>query len=435
VIELPTPSRWRPPAHPSSGGLRRPERRASNFHAAAAEGQPTSGSYFADLLRNGMRRIAEASWRRRYLLLTPVLAMLPLSLIAALVLPRSYESSALLLLQESSRNNPFASDPVSPEFMQQKVPGLEALLKSEQVLAPAIRSIQTAGLRKPENDLPAAIRSLRRSLSVELIGTDFLAIRLSGPKSQGLGQQLSIVLSSFLEALLSGPRANAAEIVLEKQQQQILLLEQEKAAVQQELAKAARSGADVEAHTNNQGGSVDLNRQLLQLEQQLISARQTYDSLAKRYPQANAGAGPGILNAPGRIKIVDPPQDPTISTTSRLKMLLAGIAAGLLLGVALAWAAELLDPIIYERDELISATGLPLLAVLGRTPQISGSAPPVAMGSRPRSRARPILFTIAAIVLLGLIYVLAFGPPSQFQIPNWLSSIDSTQQTTPVVEP
>jgi hypothetical protein len=201
------------------------------------------------------------------------------------------------------------------------------------------------------------------------------------------------------------------------------------------LAKAARSGTDVKANTNSKGGSVDLNRQLLQLEQQLISARQTYDSLAKRYPQASAGAGPGILNAPGRIKIVDPPQDPTISTTSRLKMLLAGIAAGLLLGVALAWAAELLDPIIYERDELISATGLPLLAVLGRTPQISGSAPPVAMGSRPRSRARPILFTIAAIVLLGLIYVLAFGPPSQFQIPNWLSSIDSTQHTTPVVEP
>jgi len=435
VIELPTPSRGRPPAHPRSGGLRRPERPASNFHAAAAEGQPTSGSYFADLLRNGMRRIAEASWRRRYLLLTPFLAMLPLSLIAALVLPRSYESSALLLLQESSRNNPFASDPVSPEFLQQKVPGLEALLKSEQVLAPAIREMEAAGSEIPGKDLPARIRNLRRSLSVELIGTDFLAIRLSGPKSQGLGQELSIVLSSFLEALLSGPRGNAAEIVLEKQQQQILSLEQEKAAVQQELAKAARSGTDVKANTNSKGGSVDLNRQLLQLEQQLISARQTYDSLAKRHPQASAGAGPGILNAPGRIKIVDPPQDPTISTTSRLKLLLAGIAAGLLLGVALAWAAELLDPIIYERDELISATGLPLLAVLGRTPQISGSGPPVAIGSRPRSRARPTLVTIAAIVLLGLIYVLAFGPPSQFQIPNWLSSIDSTQQTTPVVEP
>src|SRR5688572_216878 len=165
-----------------------------------------------------MRRIAEASWRRRYLLLTPVLAMLPLSLVAALVLPRSYEASALLLLQESARNNPFASDSISPEFMQQRVPGLEALLKSEQVLVPAIHSIQAAGLRKPENDLPAAIRTLRRSLSVELIGTDFLAIRLSGPRSQGLGQELSIVLSNFLEALLSGPRENAAEIVLTKQQ-------------------------------------------------------------------------------------------------------------------------------------------------------------------------------------------------------------------------
>jgi hypothetical protein len=180
---------------------------------------------------------------------------------------------------------------------------------------------------------------------------------------------------------------------------------------------------------------VDLSRQLIQLEQQLVSARQTYDSLAKRYPQANTGAGPGILNAPGRIKIVDPPQDPTMSTTSRLKILLTGIAAGVLLGVALAWAAELFDPIIHERDELISATGLPLLTVLGRPPQISGSGPPMAMGSRPRSRARPLLFTIAAIVLLGLAYALAFGHPTQFQIPHWLSSIASMEKTTPVVEP
>ena len=409
MIELPTPSRWRPPAHPRSGGLRTPGKRASNFHPAV-EGQTSSGSNFADLLRNGLRRIAEASWRRRYLLLTPVLAMLPLSLAAALVLPRSYETSALLLLQESARNNPFASELVSPEVIQQKVPGLEALLKSEQVLAPAIRSMQAAGLRKQENDLPAAIQNLRRSLSVELIGTDFLAIRLSGPKSQGLGQELSIVLSNFLEALLSGPSGNAAQIVLTKQQQQILSLEQEKAAMQQELAKAA--GTNVEGRTNNNGGSVDLSRQLIQLEQQLISARQTYDSLAKRYPQATAGPGPGILNAPGRIKIVDPPQDPTMSTTSRLKFLLGGIAAGLLLGVALAWAAELFDPIIYERDELVSVTGLPLLAVLGRTPQLSGSGPPMAMGAKPRSRARPILFTIVAIGLLGLVYVLAFGRPT-----------------------
>ena len=240
MIELPTPSRWRPPAHPRSGGLRTPGKRASNFHPAV-EGQTSSGSNFADLLRNGLRRIAEASWRRRYLLLTPVLAMLPLSLAAALVLPRSYETSALLLLQESARNNPFASESVSPEVIQQKVPGLEALLKSEQVLAPAIRSMQAAGLRKQENDLPAAIQNLRRSLSVELIGTDFLAIRLSGPKSKGLGQELSIVLSNFLEALLSGPSGNAAQIVLTKQQQQILSLEQEKAAMQQELAKAAGS--------------------------------------------------------------------------------------------------------------------------------------------------------------------------------------------------
>jgi capsular polysaccharide biosynthesis protein len=428
-MELPRPSRWTGPARPHSEGLRTTDTRASHFpRHPASENQPTlsSGSYFTDLLRNGLRRIADASWRRRFLLLTPVLAMIPLSILAALVLPRSYETSALLLLQETGRNNPFAGEAVSPEFMQQKVPGLEALLKSEQVLAPAIGEMEAAGL-KSQGDLQAGIRNFRSALSVELVGTDFLTIRLKGSKSEGLGRQLSIVLSSFLQALLSESSGNAAQVVLSKQQQQISLLEQKKAVVQRQLAGTAAAGAG-----GGTGG--DLQRQLAQVEQQLVSARETYDSLARRYPQTNPGLAPGILNAPGRIKIVDAPEDPSFSTSSRAKILLGGIAAGLLLGIALAWAAELLDPTIYDRDELVSATGLPLLAVLRRAPRLSGSAPP-AKAPMPKSRRRVALPLVAVAVILGVLFLLALGIPTQLQIPNWLKfSNPALSQATSLVQ-
>jgi hypothetical protein len=433
-MELPTPSKLTRPTRPrSEGSLRTAEARGSHFHLHAAPENrqtPGSGSYFADLLRNGLRRISSASWRRRYLLLTPVLVMLPLSVAAALLLPRSYETSALLLLQESGRNNPLAGDPVSPEFMQQKVPGLEALLKSEQVLTPAIGEIEAAGFKSPGSNPQSAIRNLRAALSVELIGTDFLTIRMTGSRSEGLGRQLSIVLSSFLQALLSEPSGNAAQVVMTKQQQQISSLEQKKAAVQRQIAGTAPAGA-------NAGTASDLRRQLLQVDQQLTSARETYDSLAKRYPQTNAGVAPGILNAPGRIKIVDAPQDPTIATSSRAKLLLGGIAAGLLLGIALAWAAELLDPTIYDRDELVSATGLPLLAILRRSPQISGSAPPVAMTSRLKSRWQQTLSLVAIAVIFGVICTFALGIPTQLQIQIWLklSSPTTPQNATPVAGP
>lgn len=431
-MELPTPNQLTRPTRPRSEGLRAAEARGSHFHLhAAPENGQTSGSggYFADLLRSGLRRIASASWRRRYLLLTPVLVMLPLSVAAALLLPRAYETSALLLLQENGRNNPLAGDPVSPESMQQKVPGLEALLKSEQVLTPAIGEIEAAGFKIPGSNPQSAIRNLRAALSVELIGTDFLTIRLRGSKSEGLGRQLSIVLSSFLQALLSEPSGNAAQVVMTKQQQQISSLEQKKAAVQRQMAGTAPAGA-------NAGTGSDLQRQMLQVDRQLTSARETYDSLAKRYPQTNAGVAPGILNAPGRIKIVDAPQDPSIATSSRAKLLLGGIAAGLLLGIALAWAAELLDSTIYDRDELVSATGLPLLAILRRAPQFSGSAPPVAITSRLKSRRRHALSLVAIAVILGVICTLALGIPTQLQIPNWLklSSPTTPQNSTSVAE-
>ena len=82
-MELPTPSRWTRPARSHSEGLRTAEARGSHFHThPASDNQQTltSSSYFTDLLRNGLRRVVDASWRRRFLLLTPVLAMIPLSI-------------------------------------------------------------------------------------------------------------------------------------------------------------------------------------------------------------------------------------------------------------------------------------------------------------------------------------------------------------------
>jgi hypothetical protein len=425
VSELPRPIRgMRPASFGSEGPRTRGTRGPTSDFRPVSESQLPSDNYFADMLRNGIRRIAGAARRRRYLFLIPALAMVPLSLAAALLLPRSFETSALLLLQESGRNNPFAGEAISPEFMQQKVPGLEALLKSEQVLVPSIRAMEAAG-SKVDKDLQRAIRNLRTELSVELIGTDFLAIRLKGNKSQGLGRDLSIILSTFLEALLSEPRGDAAQIVLTKQQQQIISLEQKKSAIQRQLAGTPRP---TENATKGGDDSTDLRRQLLQTDQQLIKAREAYESLTKRFPQTNIGIAPGILNAPGRIKIVDPPEDPSLSTTSRAKILLGGIAAGILLGIALAWAAELFDPMIYDRDELVSATGLSLLAVLRRPPQISGSAPPVAMKPRKKSRGQVVVSIAAAIVILGILGMLTFGVPPQLQLPNWLKF--SNQETS-----
>ena len=384
-----------------------------------------SGRYLAQLLRTGARRVTHAYRRRRRLLLTPIAAMLPLSVAMALLLPSTYESSALLLLQETARNNPLASEPVSAEVIHQKLPGLEALLKSDQVLTRAAREMQAAGSSVTSGDLQNAIKDLRSALTMDLIGTDFLSVRLRGPRSEGLGRDLSIVLGSFLEALLAESTTSASQMVLSKQQKHIAALEQRSREVQEKISSRATAPDSNPAPTGTNAAYEELQRELRSLEQQTQGAREVYEDLSRRYPANGFSAGSGILNAAGRIKIVDPPKDPISPTSSRLKLILAGAAAGILLGIVLAWAAEIFDTTIYDTEDLVSAAGLPVLAVLSQPPAYAaaeGSAGEIRPAER--SRAWIPVAVLAGAVVLALIY---FGSSDAFQKRwhGWLGAISS----------
>src|SRR5262245_28556676 len=77
-----------------------------------------------------LRPILQGAWRRRFLLIIPVLLMLPISVVAAKLLPVPYEARTLLLLQEPGRGSPLMSDSAaSSDFSAQSE--LESPLKQE----------------------------------------------------------------------------------------------------------------------------------------------------------------------------------------------------------------------------------------------------------------------------------------------------------------
>jgi uncharacterized protein involved in exopolysaccharide biosynthesis len=394
------------PAYPDSETIARAHPRP-----AAQSSHPfPSGKYLSQMLRSGTRRVLDAARRRRRLLIVPIVLMVPLSGGVALFFPRTFETSALLLLQESARNNPLVSEPISAEAIQQKVPGLEALLKSDQVLTQAVQEMRDRGSRLATGDTQGAIRKLRAALSVEMIGTDFLSVRLRGSGARELDKDLSIILGNFLEALLSEPATSASQMVLARQRQYIAGLDARRNEVQAQI-----NGPPAEGAGGSSGGQVQtLQRQLTSLEQQIAAARDVYDALSRRYPASNPGVGSGILSAPGRIKIVDAPKEP-VSTSSRLKLVLAGCAAGILLGIMLAWAAELLDSTIYDTEDLVAATGLPLLAVLRPSPA-------AAIGITSRNKRTGRRWIVFAICMVAALFALAavLRASGDWPWPRWL---------------
>jgi uncharacterized protein involved in exopolysaccharide biosynthesis len=169
-----------------------------------------------------LKDIVQACWRRRWLLALPILVLFPLSLVYAKFSPKSYVTHALMQLQESGKDTLLTKEPDSPIRIQDRIAGLQALLKSDLVLTNSLREM--LGDRTPTDpyQLDVEIKKLSDDLSLDLVGTDFLEFELKGSDPHGLGHRLETVLINFLEALLSEHGGTAAgKLLLERRKQEL----------------------------------------------------------------------------------------------------------------------------------------------------------------------------------------------------------------------
>jgi hypothetical protein len=168
-----------------------------------------------------LRIFADAAWRRRILLMVPFLVLLPLGLAFAKFGPKSYVARSLLLLQESGRDNPLARD-AGPVRMQDRIAGLQALLKSDRVLSAAIADLANGEATADAKTLAGSAQDLSSALSLELLGNDFLEFKLKAPHKEGLGRKLEVVTVRFLEALLPAQDVvNVTQLLLDRRKEEL----------------------------------------------------------------------------------------------------------------------------------------------------------------------------------------------------------------------
>ena len=154
-------------------------------------------------LRDIIQLVLSAAWRRRYLICVPFLVMIPVSLIGAKWVPKTYQSKMIVLLQETGKNNPFLKDYVVGLEVRDRFAALQALLKSEHVLLDVLRDIHGPEIERDQVKLSAMMRQLANEVSVELVGADLVEFKLKGREPKGLGNTLASISKHFLDRLLS----------------------------------------------------------------------------------------------------------------------------------------------------------------------------------------------------------------------------------------
>lgn len=166
------------------------------------------------------RFLVQAAWRRRWLLIIPVLIMLPAGFAASELMPLNYVTRSLLLLQESGEKGPLTREPTNVQFVtnEERLAALRALLLSDHVLGGVL---DDRGISDPASRA-VGIRDLRETTWLEGAGTNFIEIYHSGPNPTGLGKQLETVITRFLEALVPEQhQPDAIQILLEKQMRDV----------------------------------------------------------------------------------------------------------------------------------------------------------------------------------------------------------------------
>ena len=172
---------------------------------------------FPDLIKAAIR----AMWRRRVIMLMPLLIVIPLTVLAALFWPTRYETTALILLQEYKGLTGNVPNYLRTQELKEKINSLEALIQSEYIIQRTLARDQKEELSKTD------LEEYRKRITVEQVGNQFVSVALIGDKSEGLGDELSLILTTLFESLLisDGNALNAPRFVIRKHREDLAEIE------------------------------------------------------------------------------------------------------------------------------------------------------------------------------------------------------------------
>jgi polysaccharide chain length determinant protein (PEP-CTERM system associated) len=131
--------------------------------------------------------------------------------------------------------------------------------------------------------------------------------------------------------------------------------------LEREIDSLTKDVADMETKTEAFGG---VERDLNDLDREARTQRDLYDSLLKRFETARLTVDLGHFELPEQIKVIDRPGVPVTVNLPLALFFVAGCIGALILGIAMAFVAELVDSSIRSVGQLERLVKAPVLSTI-----------------------------------------------------------------------
>lgn len=246
-----------------------------------------------DLVLKRLFYVANAAWRKRYVIALPIVLMPILGLIIGATTPRKFETSTTILVQEPSMQNPFLKDLMVETNLKKRMDALNALVHSRHILTEV--AVKQGMIEEDEQDpikADRAISTLSKALKVSLIGNELVRIEYEAPHIEGMVETLNLVALRFVERVIAPQRYSIykSRDFLEKE------LEAREADLLEAEAKLATYKSDYaselpELHARNVIRLTQIKDALAERQTALKGAKARYENLRERVSQTNPVIG------------------------------------------------------------------------------------------------------------------------------------------------
>lgn len=243
-------------------------------------------------LRENLTVLLHGAWRRRYLIVVPMLILPILGLVVSKLLPTNYVAHTSMLVQETAKMNPFLEDLAVSTQLKDRINALSTLLKSRHVLFSVAQEQGSIDGDMTAKEQEFIIKDLASRLSVQQLGKDFIQIELSSNTPDGMEEMLTSVSNHFVEQLLAPERSSIKDsshfltIHIDKRRAELDQAEQAFAEY-----KNAYAHATPEMQAQSLSRLANLKQTLAEKEAELAGVKRSLGSLDQQLSKTNPVIG------------------------------------------------------------------------------------------------------------------------------------------------
>ncbi len=236
--------------------------------------------------------LISAAWRRRYMIVTPMLVLPLIGIAVGLLAPKKFESHTSILVQETSKMNPFLQDFAVSAKLKERTEALGALIKSRHILRAVAEERGMINKDDKDEHINMTIAQLAGSIDMKVSGKDLFIISMKSSSSAGLKENLESVSKHFVEQMLS-PERSAMKDSAFFLSEHLKRRKEELQSAEADLAKYKDSFSEElpEMHQANVTRLESLKQLLSEKEAQLSGTERSLGGIKQQLTQTNPVLG------------------------------------------------------------------------------------------------------------------------------------------------